>query len=192
MLSSYTNHIRRPIPESWSPATISVIEAERGVSRISAGRIVLTDTGLDNNIASSLPTTTTISQRIQTSEMTGITRQVLRTQHLAAFTTQPSIAARRPFSTSRASWEPRAESKPTTTNKPHTIDPRWLTLMKRRIGKCMMFGLKTPQVQEAGEILQQLARDWRELVAGSEGFLTNDTVRGLFRHNVAWGEMVCI
>ena len=55
----------------------------------------------------------------------------------------------------------------------------------------MMFGLKTPQVQEAGEVLQQLARDWRELVAGSEGFLTNDIVRGLFRHNVTWGEMVC-
>lgn len=42
------------------------------------------------------------------------------------------------------------------------------------------------------EVLQQLARDWRELVAGSEGFLTNDIVRGLFRHNVTWGEMVCI
>ena len=124
--------------------------------------------------------------------MTVITRQVLRTQHLAPFTTQPSIAAGRPFSTSRASWEARAESKLTTTNKPHTVDPRWLTLMKRRIGKCMMFGLKTPQVQEAGEVLQQLARDWRELVAGSEGFLTNDIVRGLFRHNVTWGEMVCI
>lgn len=55
----------------------------------------------------------------------------------------------------------------------------------------MMFGLKTPQVQEAGEVLRQLARDWRELVAGSEGFLTNDIVRGLFRHNVTWGEMVC-
>lgn len=54
----------------------------------------------------------------------------------------------------------------------------------------MMFGLKPPQIQEAGDILQRIARDWRELVAGSEGFLTNETIRGLFRHNVAWGEMV--
>ena len=54
----------------------------------------------------------------------------------------------------------------------------------------MMFGLKPPQIQEAGDILQQIARDWRELVSGSEGFLTNETVRGLFQHNVAWGEMV--
>lgn len=53
----------------------------------------------------------------------------------------------------------------------------------------MMFGLKPPQVREAGAILQQLARDWRELIAGSEGYLTDTTRRGLFRQNVAWGEM---
>lgn len=55
-----------------------------------------------------------------------------------------------------------------------------------------MFGLKPLQVQEAGDVLRQLAGDWRELVAGSEGYLTGETFRGLFRHNVAWGEMVCV
>lgn len=54
----------------------------------------------------------------------------------------------------------------------------------------MMFGLRPDQVQDAGQILQQLARDWRELVAGSEGYLTDEKHRGLFRQNVAWGEMV--
>lgn len=54
----------------------------------------------------------------------------------------------------------------------------------------MMFGLKPHQVCEAGEILRQLARDWRELVAGSEGYLTDVKRRALFRHNVVWGEMV--
>lgn len=53
-----------------------------------------------------------------------------------------------------------------------------------------MFGLRPDQVQHAGYILQQLARDWRELVAGSEGYLTGEKYRGLFCHNVAWGEMV--
>ncbi|GKZ70780.1 hypothetical protein AnigIFM50267_006446 [Aspergillus niger] len=52
-----------------------------------------------------------------------------------------------------------------------------------------MFGLKPPQIQEAGEILQQIARDWRELIAGSEGYLTDETRRGLFQQSVAWGEM---
>jgi hypothetical protein len=63
-------------------------------------------------------------------------------------------------------------------------------MMKRRLGRCMMFGLQPAQVHEAGLILQQIARDWRELVAGSEGYLTDATRRGLFRHNVVWGEMV--
>ncbi len=54
-----------------------------------------------------------------------------------------------------------------------------------------MFGLKPAQVEEAGSILKEIARDWRELVAGSEGFLTGKRRRGLYRQNVVWGEMVC-
>lgn len=77
-----------------------------------------------------------------------------------------------------------------TKAKPHTIDPRWLTDTKRRIGKCLMFGLKPAQVDEAGRILQRLARDWRELIAGSDGFLTHATRRALFRRDVVWGDMV--
>lgn len=53
-----------------------------------------------------------------------------------------------------------------------------------------MFGLKPTQVDEAGKILQQLARDWRELIAGSEGFLTDEKRRSLYQHRVVWGEMV--
>lgn len=70
------------------------------------------------------------------------------------------------------------------------FDPRWLTITKRRIGKCLMFGLKPSQIEEAGRLLQRLARDWRELILGSEGFLTDVTRRAMFRHNVVWGEMV--
>jgi hypothetical protein len=36
-----------------------------------------------------------------------------------------------------------------------------------------------------------LARDWRELIAGSEGFLTDEKRRSLYQHKVVWGEMVC-
>jgi hypothetical protein len=32
--------------------------------------------------------------------------------------------------------------------------------------------MKPSQIDEGGKILQQLAKEWRELVAGSEGFLT--------------------
>jgi len=71
------------------------------------------------------------------------------------------------------------------------LNSRWLSDLKRRIGKCVTFGLKAAQVEEAGLISKELARDWRELVAGSEGFLTDRTRRGLHRHNVVWGDMVC-
>jgi hypothetical protein len=44
-------------------------------------------------------------------------------------------------------------------------------------------------------MLEELATDWRELVAGSEGFLTGEGRRGLWRHEVCWGDMdsmVCL
>ena len=53
-----------------------------------------------------------------------------------------------------------------------------------------MFGLKPEQITEGGKILRLLARDWREFLAGSEGFLTDEKRRSLFRHNVVWGEQV--
>jgi putative alpha-1,2-mannosidase len=53
-----------------------------------------------------------------------------------------------------------------------------------------MFGINEAQTAEAGSILQEVSSDWRELLAGSEGFLTGKEYRGLFRHEVVWGEMV--
>lgn len=53
-----------------------------------------------------------------------------------------------------------------------------------------MFGLSTDQTAEAGSLLQEMTVNWRELLAGSEGFLTGKDQRGLYRHPVVWGEMV--
>ncbi|KAH7138241.1 thioesterase-like superfamily-domain-containing protein [Dendryphion nanum] len=75
--------------------------------------------------------------------------------------------------------------EPTTAS----LNPRWLSDLKTRIGKCIMFGLSTGQTQEAGSILQEIALDWRGLVGGSEGFLTDKERRGLYRQEVVWGEM---
>lgn len=52
-----------------------------------------------------------------------------------------------------------------------------------------MFGLQPEQTREAGSIVQEIAADWRELIAGSEGFLTSKDRRGLYRQEVVWGEM---
>ncbi|KAL5359538.1 hypothetical protein BJX96DRAFT_183823 [Aspergillus floccosus] len=115
---------------------------------------------------------------------------VLQRPCLATLPFRSSCQNARPFAASIAARSAHTSATTPTSRKPHEIDPRWLSTTKQRIGRCMMFGLKPPQVQEAGEILQQLARDWRELIAGSEGYLTDATRRGLFRQNVAWGEMV--
>ena len=70
-----------------------------------------------------------------------------------------------------------------------SLPPRWLSDVKRRIGKCIMFGLNGEQTLQAGGILSEVSRDWRELVAGSEGFLTGPDRRGFYRQEVVWGEM---
>lgn len=72
------------------------------------------------------------------------------------------------------------------------LPARWLADLKKRIGKCIIFGLRPAQVDEAGNILRILARDWRELLAGSEGFLAGRGRAGLERQKVVRGEMVCI
>ncbi|KAI4834375.1 hypothetical protein E4T44_08859 [Aureobasidium sp. EXF-8845] len=78
-----------------------------------------------------------------------------------------------------------------TTIEPATekLSPRWLGDVKQRLGKCMTFGMQAEQVARAGAVLETVARDWRELVAGSEGFLTSEDRRGFYRHAVVWGEM---
>jgi hypothetical protein len=78
-----------------------------------------------------------------------------------------------------------------TTTEPATekLSPRWLGDVKQRLGKCMTFGMQAEQVARAGAVLETVARDWRELVAGSEGFLTSEDRRGFYRHAVVWGEM---
>ncbi|THW01097.1 hypothetical protein D6D24_07664 [Aureobasidium pullulans] len=70
-----------------------------------------------------------------------------------------------------------------------SLSPRWLADVKQRLGKCMTFGMEPEQVVRASAVLETVARDWRELVAGSEGFLTGEDRRGFYRHAVVWGEM---
>lgn len=73
-----------------------------------------------------------------------------------------------------------------------TLNPRLLTDLKSRIGKCILFGLSPAQTHEAGSILQEVNSDWREIVAGSEGYLTGREWTGLKGREVVWGEMVSI
>ena len=52
-----------------------------------------------------------------------------------------------------------------------------------------MYGTTPAETQEAGLILKDLTVHWRDYVAASEGFLTDEKRAGLYRHKVVWGEM---
>ncbi len=110
----------------------------------------------------------------------------LRSASSLNLSVKPSFLAIKPrFSSSTSASEP---SPPASITE--TLPPRWLSDIKLRIGKCISFGLRDEQVDEAGDILRVVARDWRELVAGSEGFLTGRRRAGFEGRDVVWGEMV--
>ncbi|TGZ82070.1 hypothetical protein EX30DRAFT_339970 [Ascodesmis nigricans] len=77
------------------------------------------------------------------------------------------------------------------------FNSRWLSTTKSRLGKLFFHGCETSETRAAGELLKKLTENWREYVAGSEGFLTGTTSHGgkghgpgLFRREVVWGDEV--
>ena len=86
-------------------------------------------------------------------------------------------------SATRCLPQTRSFSTPATTS-PHT---RWLSDLKARLGKCIIFGLPKEQVRRAGQAAKILGEEWRGLIAGREGYLIDSGHEGIVR----WGEMVC-
>jgi hypothetical protein len=76
----------------------------------------------------------------------------------------------------------------TTTPLPPPPPARWITDLRARIGKCLVFGCDRQQISQAAGVLRAIATEWRELLAGSEGYLTGGR-RGLDAREVVWGEM---
>lgn len=105
----------------------------------------------------------------------------------------PVVLAQRAPAPRLARFQSSSSSSSSSSTEPTTasLSPRWLSDVKARIGRCITFGLSSEQVKEAGAILDEVNSGWREMVAGSEGFLTGKDRWGLYRHQVQWGEMVC-
>jgi hypothetical protein len=58
-----------------------------------------------------------------------------------------------------------------------------------------MFGMSREQSAKAARVLMIFATEWRDLVAGREGFLVDKKRAGLIGQQVVWGEMdamVCL
>ncbi|KAF2444453.1 Thioesterase/thiol ester dehydrase-isomerase [Karstenula rhodostoma CBS 690.94] len=102
-----------------------------------------------------------------------------------------SVLPTRSPPTHRAPHAPRqhSTSAPSKDAATAALSPRWLSDLKTRVGQCIAFGISREQVKEAGDILHNVNFNWKDLVAGSEGFLTGKHRWGLHRQQVAWGEM---
>ncbi|KAI8952719.1 thioesterase-like superfamily-domain-containing protein [Xylaria longipes] len=92
----------------------------------------------------------------------------------------------------RAAFATKANPAAVSTRESHGSQPlpptRWVSDVRARIGKCIGFGCDAAQIQRAAGVLGILAREWRVLSAGSEGFLTGRR-QGLENQQVVWGEM---
>lgn len=102
----------------------------------------------------------------------------------------PLYLRRQPFSASTAHDTPssaRDAAQPSTALPPPP-PARWITDLRARVGKCLVFGCNDAQIAQAAAVLRAIATEWRELLAGSEGYLTGGR-RGLDAREVVWGEM---
>ncbi|KAH7032759.1 uncharacterized protein B0I36DRAFT_361531 [Microdochium trichocladiopsis] len=100
-----------------------------------------------------------------------------------------------------------SSSTSSTTTAPNA---RWIDDLRGRIGKCITFGCDASQVARSAKILAALSAEWRDLLAGSHGFITpgilaagdlmgeqqqqqagnvGNVRMGLQNHAVAWGDM---
>ncbi|KAG9228217.1 thioesterase-like superfamily-domain-containing protein [Amylocarpus encephaloides] len=77
-----------------------------------------------------------------------------------------------------------------TSANPPTPSPssRWLSDTKARIGRCIMFGVDSKHMGGGVGMCKILAKEWRELIAGRDGYLVADNRAGLLKQNVVWGE----
>lgn len=68
------------------------------------------------------------------------------------------------------------------------LPSRWLPELKSRIKKIQ--DTSPSKADRANAIAQDLDNRWLDLIAGSEGFLTQPEWRGLDRREIIWGDMV--
>ncbi|KAI1327949.1 thioesterase-like superfamily-domain-containing protein [Xylariaceae sp. FL0255] len=144
-------------------------------------------------------TTTTIYSRARPS-FTVLSRERRSPAIISPTTTRP-IQTRLSSSSSRDSPGDRSSTRDEHSIIPKTeitLDPfepsvrlpptRWVSDIRTRLGKCIIFGCNEAQIQRVASIIGTVAREWRVLLAGSEGFLVGGK-RGIEGQQVVWGEI---
>ncbi|KAL2268897.1 hypothetical protein VTJ83DRAFT_3743 [Remersonia thermophila] len=98
-----------------------------------------------------------------------------------------AVGSPRLFS-SQHSPEPSSSASDASSSLPPPPPPqRWISDLRARVGKCIIFGCNEAQIARAAAVMRALATEWRVLLAGSEGYLTGGRA-GLDGRDIAWGE----
>jgi hypothetical protein len=79
-----------------------------------------------------------------------------------------------------------AKCRPSSTAVPV---PSFRALLAR-LAQITDNGVPDDQVPRVAQVVKRISDDWRDLLVGTEGFLTKESRRGLSGRGVEWGEMV--
>jgi hypothetical protein len=102
----------------------------------------------------------------------------------------PIIAGHRFFHNSRSAMATSPTTSPPTSGTPPLLSRHWLSELQARIKQVSIVDISSEKRQELGRLEKQLDNLWLDLLAGQEGYLTEQEWRGIDRIPVAWGEMV--
>ena len=93
----------------------------------------------------------------------------------------------RAFSSSGSSRESNDASEGSLVTRPNAD---WHSDLLKRVGRCIIFGCDPFQLAQAAAVVRSLNEEWRALIAGSIGFLTDGSHarRAIRDQQVAWGE----
>ncbi|UNI15905.1 hypothetical protein JDV02_002391 [Purpureocillium takamizusanense] len=122
--------------------------------------------------------------------MRSVLQQAFRRSQLRA-AALPQIApcpSRRHLSSAAAARNPNRDSVESEP-KSAVLNPRWLGDLRSRIKQSLSRAQSENDAAPLREQLDRLDRQWVDLLAGREGFLTEPRWRGLDKHSVAWGDM---
>ncbi|KAI0884160.1 uncharacterized protein GGS22DRAFT_19834 [Annulohypoxylon maeteangense] len=94
-----------------------------------------------------------------------------------------------PFDSSSTANSSNEPTPPEPTKDENDLIPSgyWVTEIKKRLGKCIMFGCSRGQARKIADVLQELTTEWRDLTAASAGFLTAGN-SGFVDQKLAFGE----
>ena len=83
-----------------------------------------------------------------------------------------------------------SSAAPIKGQSPTSLPTQWLPEVKKRLGKCIIFGLSAEQTKEYASISRELGNSWKAMLLASEGFLFGKGGAGLGIHCVVGDDMV--